>query len=212
VSAGKRLSRSDAHDFPETPAGRAYDADPVVRARRGATDRQLIAAVVACHEEALTEIFRRHHRSVEHVARAVLGSWPGAEDVMAEIFLALWLKPEQFDPQRGSLLGFLRMRARARSVELIRSEAARNRREERSADPSGPLTNDVDFDLLSVEAARRVHGALNLLPEKEREAIELAFFGRMPYHLVALNLSVPEGTVKSRIRSGLVRLRVIFEA
>jgi RNA polymerase sigma-70 factor (ECF subfamily) len=178
----------------------------------GLSDLQLADGVTHRHQAALEEVYRRHTRSVAAAARVVLGNWPGCDDVVAEVFLDYWLKPESFDPGRGSLLGFLRLKARGRSIDVVRSEVSRRRREEN--DERATLRSPVAIDdaLLNSEASEQMRLALASLVDAEREPIELAFFTGMTYTDVAEHLHLPEGTVKSRIRAGLKHVRVIFEA
>jgi len=93
------------------------------------SDLQLVECVVRHEADAFNEIYRRHVRSVTAISKMVLGNSSACEDVVAEVFLAFWLKPDSFDASRGSLLGFLRMKARGRSIDIIRTDVARRRRE-----------------------------------------------------------------------------------
>jgi len=165
------------------------------------SDLDLVACVVLREVDAYTEIRRRHLSSVTAVARMLLGSRAGCDDVVAEVFVAFWLTPERFDPERGTLLAFLRLKVRGRSIDLLRADSARTRREvTRPVDAPVP---DVDARMIEAEAVDDVRAALNQLPGELREPIELAFFTGMTYGAVALRLRLPEGTVKSRIRRGL---------
>ncbi len=177
----------------------------------GFSDLHLMEGVVLRREDDLAEIYRRHARSIAATAKMVLGNSSMCEDVVAEVFLALWLKPQSFDPDRGSLLGFLRLKARGRSIDIVRSEVARRRREENDARANGRYASETDEDFLTSEAAEEMHKALASLIEKEREPIELAYFTGMTYVEVAEHLDLPEGTVKARIRAGLQHVRVVFE-
>jgi RNA polymerase sigma-70 factor (ECF subfamily) len=176
------------------------------------SDLQLAEGVARRHQGALEEIYRRYSPSVAAAAKTVLGNWPGCEDVVTEVFLAYWLNPESFDPGRGSLLGFLRLKVRGRSIDVVRSEVARRKREESEARRSCRLPIELDEEFLISEATEQMHRALSSLVDKEREPIELAFFTGMAYADVAKHLQLPEGTVKSRIRSGLLHVRAIYEA
>lgn len=174
------------------------------------TDRQLVFATATARDVAFAELFRRHSCSVAAVARTVLGPNSGCEDVVAEVFTSLWCAPEKFDPERGSLLGFLRVRARSRSIDLLRSESSRQRREYNDERVKrSPPTAEVE--LIAAESVRELRGTVSRLSDDERIAIELAYFGGMSYRSVALHLGLPEGTVKSRIRSGLQHLRGVVE-
>jgi RNA polymerase sigma-70 factor, ECF subfamily len=90
------------------------------------SDGELMAAVVLRDEEAFAEVIRRHSASVKSASSMILGRDGRCDDVVREVFSALWISPEEFDPSRGSLLEFLRIKARTRSIELVHSgEAAR---------------------------------------------------------------------------------------
>jgi RNA polymerase sigma-70 factor (ECF subfamily) len=178
----------------------------------GLSDLQLIDGVVLRQESDLAEIYRRHAGAILATARMVLGSSSVCDDVVAEVFLALWLNPQAFESERGSLLGFLRLKARGRSIDIVRSEVARRRREETDARDRRGSGSATDEDFLSSEAAEQMHDALASLTERERQPIELAFFTGMTYVEIAKYLELPEGTVKSRIRTGLHHVRVIYEA
>lgn len=165
------------------------------------TDLDLVACVVRRNVDAYSELRRRHLSSVTAVARMVLGTRAGCEDVVSEVFVAFWLSPERFEPERGTLLAFLRLKVRGRSIDLLRADSARTRREvTRGVDALEP---DVDARMIDAEAVDDVRTALDQLPAILRNPIELAFFSGMTYHTVALRLDLPEGTVKSRIRKGL---------
>ena len=171
------------------------------------TDAVLVACVVRHEVDAYIELRRRHLSSVTAVARMLLGSRATSEDVVEDVFVAFWLEPHRFDPTRGTLLGFLRLTVRGRSIDLLRSEAARTRRQ--AIRPTGPAAPEVDARMLGAEASGHVRAALEALPATEREPIELAFLVGMTYHGVAARLGLPEGTVKSRIRRGLQRMELM---
>ncbi len=189
-----------------------FGAGAAVSGVAGYSDLQLVERVVLRREDALAEIYRRHAGSVAATTKMVLHDLSACDDVVAEVFLAFWLKPESFDPGRASLLGFLRLKARGRSIDIVRSEVARRRREENEARASGRYASETDEGFLTSEAAEQMHKALASLVKREREPIELAFFTGMSYADVAEHLELPEGTVKSRIRSGLRHVRVIFQS
>ena len=190
---------------PELSSSDPTEAPPLVEW----TDGALAKAVMLCHVDAYTELRSRHLGSVTAVARRILGNREACDDVVAEVFVGFWLAPEKFDAQRGSVLAYLRMLARGRSIDVVRSDTARQRREmaEGTDDATSP-EDDVDAGLIAAEAARALRTALALLPADERTPIELAFYGGLAYGEVARELQLPEGTVKSRIRRGLRRLEL----
>jgi len=130
-----------------------------------------------------------------------------AEDVVQEVFVRLWEQPQRFEAERGSLRTFLLVETQGRCLDLIRSRARRAQREERQArlQPGEPY--DLELEIWDLTVAEQVREALATLSSDERRAIDLAYFGRRSYREVADVLGVPEGTVKSRIRSGLHKLR-----
>jgi RNA polymerase sigma-70 factor (ECF subfamily) len=171
------------------------------------SDAALVVAVGRWQQEALAEVYRRHAGSVFALASRVLADRTLAEEVVQEVFLRLWDHPERFDPDRGSLRSFLLAMGHGRSVDLIRSEEARRAREERQHRRQAEAGYDLEHEVWDMAVADSVRSALDLLPEGERRAIELAYFGGSTYREVAAILGEPEGTVKTRIRSGLKRLR-----
>jgi RNA polymerase sigma factor (sigma-70 family) len=174
-------------------------------------DGELVSSLALHDEAAFAEIFRRYARLINASARLILGNSTLCEDVVAEVFLALWLAPETFDPARASLLGYLRVKAKGKSIDLLRSETARVRRENTESSQQREVP-ELDSGLMADESAIEVLRALALLPSTEREPIELAFQQGLTYRMIAVYLGVPEGTIKSRIRAGLQHLREGIDA
>ena len=162
-------------------------------------------AVGRFDQTALDEIYRRHAGSVLNLAARVVGSSALAEEVVQDVFTTVWRSPDTFDPARGSLWSLLMAIAHRRAVDLVRSEVARRKRETGSDLPSEAQSLEGEVWQLMVE--EHVREAMGALPEGERRAIELAYFGGHTYREVARLLDEPEGTVKTRIRTGLIRLR-----
>ncbi len=178
----------------------------IERAGPAACDAELVRLLASGRQEALVEAYRRHAGHVHGVALRVVGPGALAEEVTQDVFLALWRQPERYDPSRSSLRGYLAMMASRKAIDRLRSEVARRRREE-AATSAEPADRSPVTECDRVAASLEVRDALASLSAEEREAIELAYFGGHSYREVALLLSQPEGTVKSRIRSGLSRIR-----
>jgi RNA polymerase sigma-70 factor (ECF subfamily) len=164
-------------------------------------------AVGRWRQQALAEIYRRHGGAVYGLARRILRSDPPAEEITQEVFLDLWNRPEKFDAQRGTLRSYLLARTHGKSVDFVRSEVARRQREERTSRQTATAGYDIDHEVWDIAVADQVQEALGALPDELRHPIQLAYFGGHTYQEVARILNEPEGTVKSRIRSGLRRLR-----
>ena len=175
------------------------------------SDAALVVAVGRWRRDALAELYRRHGGPVFGLARRVLQNEHLAEEVVQEVFLQLWNQPERFDPDRGSLRSYLLALAHGRSVDAIRSETSRRNREERDARLAPGAGYDLEREVADLATADQVSQVMAMLPEDERRAIELAYFRGLTYRDVAVTLEQPEGTIKSRIRAGLRRMRTALE-
>lgn len=175
-------------------------------------DAALVFAIARYEQAALAEAYRRHGGAVHGLAKRLLLEDGAAEEVVQEIFLRLWKQPDRFDPDRGSLRSFLLAQSHGRAVDMIRSEESRRNREERDARRTAVGDYDLESEVWDLEVSDKISGALGALPEEQRSAIVLAYFGGYTYREVATILGEPEGTVKSRIRAGLSRLRGSLDA
>jgi RNA polymerase sigma-70 factor (ECF subfamily) len=174
-----------------------------------ASDVDLVAALATGSDDVVVELYRRHAGAVRTRAMQVVGDRGLAEGVVQEVFLRFWLHPDLFDAERGTLRAYLTVQARSRAIGLRRSAAARKQREARSDAAIGQRTIDatVEQEVVDRVVAEHVRARVAGLPEIERVAIEAAYFDDHSYRDVASLLDRPEGTVKTRIRSGLGHLR-----
>jgi RNA polymerase sigma-70 factor (ECF subfamily) len=171
------------------------------------SDATLVVAIGRWRQDALAEAYRRHAGAVFGLANRVVNDRTLAEEVVQEVFLRLWDTPDRFDPERGTLRSYLLAQCHGRSVDLVRAEQSRRNREEKQHRQQAEAGYDLEHEVWDMAVAEHVREALDTLPVEERRAIELAYFGGHTYREVADLLNQPEGTVKSRIRSGLRRLR-----
>jgi RNA polymerase sigma-70 factor (ECF subfamily) len=192
------------------PAGSGEEA--VTGVLQEMSDGGLVVAIARYREDALAEAYRRHAGAVFALARRVLADLTAAEEVVQEVFLRLWTQPDKFDPDRGSLRSYLLAQTHGRAVDLLRSDTSRRRREEREARQTAEAGYDLEHEVWDLAVADQVKQVVAVLPVAERRAIELAYFGGHTYREVATLLGEPEGTVKSRIRAGLKRMRVALKS
>jgi RNA polymerase sigma-70 factor (ECF subfamily) len=171
------------------------------------SDEQLVVAIARSREDALAEAYRRHGGAVFGLAKRVTGSVKDAEDITQDLFVRLWSEPERYDAARGSLRTFLLNRTHGRAVDVVRARTSRETREERDARETASAPYDLERQVWDLALADLVSRALDSLPEEERRSIELAYFDGRSYREVAVLLAEPEGTIKSRIRNGLRRMR-----
>ena len=171
------------------------------------SDAALVMGIARYQSEALAEAYRRHAGAVFGLAKRLLGGKALAEEVVQAVFLRLWNDADRFDPDRGSLRSFLLTNTHGRAVDMLRSETSRRNREDRDARTTAESGYDVEHEVWDMALTDSVKTALSTLAVGERQAIELAYFGGHTYRDVATMLNEPEGTIKSRIRLGLRKLR-----
>jgi len=167
--------------------------------------------LVAGDHSALGEVYDQFSSLVYGLALRVIGDPRGAEDVSQDVFVWIWERPDAFDPDRGSLRTWLGTVTHRRSVDYVRREEARRRRTERDAALARSVP-DVGELAAALVTAERVRAALEVLPDEQRQAVDLAYFGGRTYREVAEVLGIPEGTAKSRLRLALRKIASVLEA
>ncbi len=151
---------------------------------------------------AFERLYDDYHRLVFGIALRMLHDSPAAEDLTQTVFFKLWLRPEAF--RGGSFVAWLATITRNRGRDLLRSRAAHP---EQAIAGDLPVEDAFEEVVCAAADAGTVRAALALLPAALREPIELGFFGGITYEQIALDSATPVGTVKTRIRTGLRRLR-----
>jgi RNA polymerase sigma-70 factor (ECF subfamily) len=167
------------------------------------TDSMLISRIRGGDEDALAALHDRYAQVVYSVALRVLGDTTQAEDILQEIFLQLWRKPETFDSNRGSLGAWLAVIARHRAIDQLR----RRRPESDIEDVMISVDSDLEQAADRNRAIARIRSAVEQLPSDQRRALELAFFQGLTHSEIATKTGEPLGTIKTRIRAALAALR-----
>src|SRR5262245_23726756 len=174
-------------------------------------DRECLRRLAAGDESGAAGLYDRHARSVYSLVLRILGDEGDAEDVVQEVFAQAWRQASRYDPSRGAVAAWLLMMARTRAIDRIRARRSRPEGQALEDDQavallpaSGP---DAATELLDAEQVRRVQRALGDLPLLQRVAIELAYYEGLSQREIADRLEQPLGTIKTRIRLGLLKLR-----
>ena len=181
---------------------------------RGVVDEiEILDALIQKDENVFENVFHLYSGACLNLSRKILRSDARAHDVVQNVFVHLFEKPERFDPTRGSIKTFLLTQCRSRSIDLIRSETARAKREvaqhnNLAISRNDNITSNTESIILSLSLSDEVKAALSQLGDEEKEVIVLSYYQGLTYRETAENLKLPEGTVKSRIRSGLKKLKV----
>jgi len=178
--------------------------------KREDPDRPLMARIEERDADALAELYDRHAARLLGLARRVLGDGGEAEEVLQEVFLFAWRSAGAFDPARGQVLTWLLIVTRSRAIDRLRARRGGSRPEIRSLEeiPEGPASSE---DVEAASAGRQweilCRSAVRELPDDQRRALELAYFEGLTHQEIAQRTSTPLGTVKTRVRLGLMKLR-----
>jgi RNA polymerase sigma factor (sigma-70 family) len=181
----------------------------VVRSFAHLSDEAVVALVARSDDTALAELYDRFGRVAYGVALRVLRDEKLAEDAVQEGFLAAWRSADRFMPERGKASTWILTLVHRRAVDLVRRED--RRRAETLGDDREPSPADSAEDDAWLRFEReRVQAALRQLPDQQREALELAYYGGFTQSELAERLGQPVGTIKSRMFTGLARLRELL--
>jgi RNA polymerase sigma-70 factor (ECF subfamily) len=169
-------------------------------------DARLRERLIDGDDDALAEAYDRWSGLVHNLAARITCEPAAAEDITQEVFLHLWLRPDSFEPARGSLRSWLCVLARSRALDWVRRRAARARYQLAAANRGAVAQPELDDALIWQSETTTVRDAVRLLPADQRDAIELAYYQGYTYREVAAKLGIPEGTAKSRLRLALAAI------
>jgi RNA polymerase sigma-70 factor (ECF subfamily) len=176
----------------------------------GQDPADVLARVARGDQAAFEAVYDQFAGPVYGLVRKVLRDPAQSEEVAQEVLLEVWRTASRFDPARGSAAAWMMTIAHRRAVDRVRSETASVAREQRLT--SGPVTGDDVAELVETKLDRqRVRRCLGALTQLQAESVKLAYYGGYTYPQVAELIGVPLGTIKTRIRDGLIRLRDCME-
>ena len=169
-------------------------------------DMRLVARIRAGDQTALSELYDRYSGVVYGVALRILQDTGAAEDLLQDIFLQLWRRPDAFDSSRGSLGGWLAVIARHRAIDRLRQRRPESDIEDCILASHTDLRDETERTLV----IEKVRGVMSEMSPDQRAAMEMAFFEGLTHSEIAEKTGEPLGTIKTRIRSGLQMLRARF--
>jgi RNA polymerase sigma-70 factor (ECF subfamily) len=177
-----------------------------------ASDQAALARMARGDGEAVAELYDRHARPIYSLALRILGDVTEAEDVVQEVFSQAWRQASRYSASRGAVAAWLLTLARSRAIDRLRARRARPAgvTDDRAAGQVVDAGPPVDSQVLSSEQVARVRAALEELPVLQRAAIELAYYEGLTHAEIAARLEEPLGTVKTRIRLAMMKLRDVL--
>jgi RNA polymerase sigma-70 factor (ECF subfamily) len=204
---GSRMSRPAIHNaIPAVPQKGRDNCLSSAELKGGSADISLVSAIRSGEENAMALLYDRYSPIVYSVALRVLADTGAAEDVVQEVFLKLWRNPGLFDSSRGNLGAWLAVIARNRAIDTLRKRHP----ETDISDVVVSVEPDMAGDAQRARAAEKVRGALGAMPPAQRSALEMAYFEGLTHTEIAAKTGEPLGTIKTRIRAGLIALRKAF--
>jgi RNA polymerase sigma-70 factor (ECF subfamily) len=172
------------------------------------SDLALAMAIRSGDRGAMAELYDRYSSIVYAVALRVLQDTGAAEDVLQDIFMQLWRNPGAFDASRGTMAAWLGVIARHRSIDALR----RHRPESDIENVVVSVETDLAGETDRSRTMEKVRGALQAMPSPQRSALEMAYFEGLTHSEIAQKTGEPLGTIKTRIRNGLLSLRKVLAA
>jgi RNA polymerase sigma-70 factor, ECF subfamily len=202
--AARRQSASRCHPYSKWKEINSLPGGELIG---GLADASLLSAIRSGDEAAMAVVYDRYSAIVYSVALRVLGDTGAAEDVLQEVFMQLWRNPGGFDSSRGNLAPWLAVIARNRAIDLLR----KRRPETDIADVVVSVEPDLAGEAERSRAMQRVRDVLSGMPSSQRSALEMAYFEGLSHSEISAKTGEPLGTIKTRIRAGLLALRQAFQ-
>jgi RNA polymerase sigma-70 factor (ECF subfamily) len=176
-------------------------------------DQQAVLSVARGDVNALGELYDRHAHAVYALALRIVSNQSDAEEIVQDVFVQAWRQSARYDAFRGSVVAWLLMMTRTRAIDRLRSRQAR---QDALADDQalpGLSTSSASQEALAIDrqTVQALKGALDTLPDLLRAPIELAYYEGLSHSAIAQRLGQPLGTVKSRVRTALAKLRGVFD-
>jgi RNA polymerase sigma-70 factor, ECF subfamily len=185
---------------------------PMASGWKGQPDLVVINALQAGDEKAVGEIYDRYGLMVYRLALKILGNSNDAEDLTQEVFVNFWQGANKYEPQRGALSTFLAVVTRSRALNKLRQNKSRQNLAEQYGQNYPHSVPATGLDTAHLETlADRVGAALAQIPLEQRQTIELAYYGGLSQSTIANQLEIPLGTVKTRSRQGLLKLKTLLQ-
>ena len=173
-------------------------------------DVELLKAVARGDEQALAQLYDSYRVILFGLLVRILNSREEAEDVLQEVFLQVWRRARDFDETRGKPFTWLVTLARSRAIDRLRSLGARDRVAQASVREAAEEVSDAARDTFRSEQRALVTSALSQLPEEQKRPLVLAYFDGLTQSEIAAKLGAPLGTVKTRMRAGMIKLRELL--
>ena len=168
----------------------------------------LVESVAAGNQSALRTLYDRSHRIVFTLIMRIVDDRESAEELTLDVYHQIWRQASKYDVAAGPVIGWMMNLARSRAIDRVRFEGRKKRVEVHPDAPTQPAADPCSEDLELEQREQAVRKALMVLTAAERQVIETAFFSELTYAEVSKCLDQPQGTVKTRIRAGLTKLRI----
>ena len=174
------------------------------------SDVELLHAIARGDEQSLASLYDRYRLILFGLILRILHSRPEAEDVLQDVFIQVWKRAADYDESRGRAFTWLATLARSRAIDRLRALDSRQRTANESLEGAVESVSDAAEDAFKSEQREVVRDALDALPPEQRQTLVLAYFEGLTQSEIAERLGTPLGTVKTRMRSGMIKLRELL--